>query len=323
MVVEPPPQPHCSVAYCDALETGCDLGFKPHADCPRWQARTIVGDNEPALSTDVRLPWAGASLGTDDLTCVSTRTAPRLIGIVGPQNAGKTTLLIAWYLLISRGRRLPKRLFAGSCSLGGWENLAHWLRWPPGAGPMFPPHTVLHDGPRPGLLHLAFRRDDGKLEDVLFTDAPGEWFTKWAVNRSEPGAEGARWTIRNADAFVVVVDREALAGKDMGVARSRLFDLVRRLADERAERPIAIVWTKLDVAINPAIQIAIEEVLHARLPDCSSFPVTVHGASRPENAQALLQPLCSLLTLPSAKRATLPTLAVVDAQDAFLRFRGK
>src|SRR3712207_7219078 len=33
------------------------------------------------------------------------------------------------------------RSFAGSYTLGGWENLAHSLRWQGGHGPMFPPHT--------------------------------------------------------------------------------------------------------------------------------------------------------------------------------------
>ena len=323
MPVEPLAVPRCSLTYCDARLTGCDLGIKPLADCPHWKARSTVEAPEAPIPSSAPLPWAGASLGTDDLSYVAVRSAPRLIGIIGPHNAGKTTLLIAWYLLLSRGLRLPGRLFAGSCSLGGWENLAHWLRWPPGAGPMYPPHTALHDGPQPGLLHFAFRREDGYLEDVLLTDAPGEWFTRWAVNRDEPAAEGARWTVRNADAFVVVVDRGALASKERGIARSRLFDLAGPLSDERAGRPVAIVWTKSDVPVDPILENAVREQLSARFPDSLTFAVSVHGANQSEAAHALLQPLCDLISLPPAVPPAPSELAVADSSDAFLRYRGK
>jgi hypothetical protein len=176
----------CPIAHCDAYVTGCDLGVKPLTNCKHWQQRTVEPGTESALPPSNPLPWTGASLGIDDISYIAARSSPRLIAILGPHNSGKTTLLVAWYLLLSRGWRPPDRIFAGSCSLGGWEDLAHWLRWPPAAGPAYPPHTSLHDGPKPGLLHLAFRRNDGRLEDVLLTDAPGEWFSRWAVNRTTP-----------------------------------------------------------------------------------------------------------------------------------------
>jgi hypothetical protein len=118
MAIDSPPQskPRCSFEHCDALVTGCDLGIKPLADCPQWKARTIVGDVESQLPANIPLPWAGASLGMDDLNYIAARTAPRLIGVIGGHNAGKTTLLVAWYLLLCRGQRLPGRL-PESCPL--------------------------------------------------------------------------------------------------------------------------------------------------------------------------------------------------------------
>ena len=45
-------------------------------------------------------------MGLVDLGFVTGRGKPIVVGIVGSQNAGKTTLLAAWYLLLGRGTRL-------------------------------------------------------------------------------------------------------------------------------------------------------------------------------------------------------------------------
>jgi hypothetical protein len=144
------------------------------------------------------LPWSSNSLGIVDLQFIAGRSKPLLIGIIGPHNAGKTTLLTVLYLLLSQGWRVKGRRFVGSYTLGGWENLAHSLRWTPNQGPHFPPHTPNDAGRLPGLLHLAFRRDDGVLEDVLLTDAPGEWFERWAIDKGAPNLDGARWISSNS-----------------------------------------------------------------------------------------------------------------------------
>ena len=171
-----------------------------------------------------------------------------MVGIAGPQNAGKTTLLGAWYLLIGRGALTDsERQFAGSYSLAGWEAVAGSLRWAPGQAPTFPPHTTSRSGRAPGLLHLAFREDDSfRPNDLLFTDAPGEWFQKWALDRDSAEAAGARWVADLADILLLVADREGLAGESMGAARNSIQLLARRMAAERRGRPIALVWTKSD-----------------------------------------------------------------------------
>ena len=157
-----------------------------------------------------------------------------MLAIIGPHKAGKTTLLGAWYLLLGRGSRPDDKLrFSGSCSLAGWEVVAGSLRWEPGSiPPAFPPHTSSRGARIPGLLHLAFKQHQDHRRDYVMTDAPGEWFRKWAVKRETPGAEGARWAAEHADAFLLVADREALAGPEKGAARSGIQLLARRLAGE-------------------------------------------------------------------------------------------
>ena len=269
------------------------------------------------------LPWTGAAIGSDDVSYVAARSAPRLLGIIGPQNAGKTTLLGAWYLLLNRGNRLPGRIFAGSCSFGGWENLAGWLRWLPDAGPRFPPHTSLHDQRQPGLLHLALRRENGVLEDLLLTDAPGEWFNRWVINSDDLAAEGARWTIQKADAIAIVIDCQALAGPDRGIVRNQVYNLVQRLGDERTDRMTVIIWAKSDHKVDVEMQAAIEGRIRQRLPESPHFRVSIKGADTPAGTQALLAPLFALLAYEPALPRPLTPLPVPVGSDAFLSYRGK
>ena len=168
-----------------------------------------------------------------------------------------------------------KRRFAGSYSLAGWEAVANALRWAPGQQPSFPPHTTSRGGRAPGLLHLAFRDAEGQARDYLFTDAPGEWFHRWAVNRESLDGEGARWVSEHADVFLLIADREALSGPSKGSARGSLQLLAQRLAAERAVRKVALVWTKSDVSLAPEMETAVDQAVFGPMPDAMEFSVSV------------------------------------------------
>ncbi|MFJ3483841.1 hypothetical protein ACIPL1_10745 [Pseudomonas sp. NPDC090202] len=242
-----------------------------------------------------------------------------VVGVVGPQNAGKTTLLAAWYLLIGRGVVCSeKRRFAGSYSFAGWEALAGSLRWSPRSSPNFPPHTSSRGGRAPGLLHASFRADSGDVRSYLFTDAPGEWFTKWSINRDAPDAEGARWVALHADMFLLIADRQALAGENRGSARSALQVLARRLAAERANRPVALVWTKADVSIAPEIEAAVRDSVLKLMPDAHEFFVSISDPSDDEsNGHGLLDLLNWSLEIRRA-RLSLPSPQAASSDLLFM-----
>lgn len=282
----------CSRSICFAPESTCDLGFLDRAKCPAWKtvnaAEAVAGET---TANELLLPWSGSALGLVDLGFVAGRTKPSIVGIVGPQNAGKTTLLAAWYLLMGRYlSAFGNCSFAGSYSLAGWEAVAGTLRWTPGQQPSFPPHTTSRGGRAPGLLHLAFRGTDGEARGYMFTDAPGEWFQKWAVNRDAVDGEGARWVAEHADLFLLIADREALSGPNMGSARGSLQLLARRLAAERAGRPVALVWTKADVTITPEMEKAVRDAVLGSMPDMVEFSVSItSGSDASDTGQGFLE----------------------------------
>jgi Double-GTPase 2 len=254
----------------------CALGHMEYAKCPDWKG----GDGD-APSTDpsgegILLPWTGSALGLSDLSFVAGRSKPIVVGIVGPESAGKTTLLASWYLLLGRGLLTnDDARFAGSYSLGGWEAVASALRWLPGQPPSFPQHTTSRGSRTPGLLHLSYRDLKGRLHDLLFADAPGEWFQRWAVNANASEAQGAQWISNHADIILLVADRQALSGEDLGLARNAFQLLATRVASERRDQQVALVWTKADVEIDPEMERQIKRAVINVMPDASEFSISV------------------------------------------------
>ena len=88
-----------------------------------------------------------------------------------------------------------------------------------------------------------------------------------------PGCRGApmgRGTCRRLPA-----DREALSGPEMGVARTGLRLLARRLADELRGRPVAFVWTKTDISIPEDTKNAVRSTVLKAMPNAVEFAVSI------------------------------------------------
>jgi len=294
----------CPRETCYAPETSCDLGELLLARCDVWRGKAAQERTADEPGDDLLLPWSGAALGLTDIAFLAGRARPMVVGVLGAENAGKTTLLGAWYLLLGRGAAgADGPRFAGSYTLAGWEAVAGAMRWSPGQPPTFPPHTASRGGRAPGMLHLAFspapaaaahRRQagldpdgphhpggaggPGRVTDYLLADAPGEWFRRWAINRDAADAAGARWLAEHADVLILAADREALAGESRGRARGGLQLLARRVAAERRGRPVALVWTKSDIGIEPAMERAVRDSVLGPMPDAAEFTVGVTSA---------------------------------------------
>jgi hypothetical protein len=170
----------------------CALGRRNLAECPSWSTSASGVEAAPAAPapTSARVPWSGSALGLVDLTNLVPRGRSILVGVLGAHDAGKTTLLTGNYLRLVRGHTLAGASFAGSRTLGGWESLAAWMRFEDAArSPSFPPHTPRGTSRVPGMLHITMRGPKDEHRDVLLTDAPGEWFTRWSIREDAPEAE--------------------------------------------------------------------------------------------------------------------------------------
>jgi hypothetical protein len=266
----------CSRATCWVPDTGCDLGFLDRSKCPAWTGKDHSESTGDTNTNDVLMPWSGRPLGLVDLGFIAGRAKPFVVGVVGPQSAGKTTLLAAWYLLLARGlaSRVGHR-FIGSCSLEGFEAVANAMRWRPGSPPQFPPHTSSREGRVPGLLHLDFRKGQGAMRSYLLTDAPGEWFKKWSIESDAAESAGSAWISKHSDVFLLIADCEALAGEHKGAARGSLQLIARRLSAERSDRPVALVWTKADISVSSEMESAVREAVFSQMPDAVEFSVSV------------------------------------------------
>ncbi|NUZ06555.1 TRAFAC clade GTPase domain-containing protein [Piscinibacter koreensis] len=262
-------------------------------------------------------------MGESDLNFISGRVKPITVGIVGPESAGKTTILGSFYLLLGRGALTTEyNVFSNSYTLTGWEAVAYSMRWQPGPlPPRFPPHTPSGKARAPGMLHLAFRRRDGTLRDLLFADAPGEWFRKWAMNQEAPDAEGARWIARHADVTLLIADRQALSGTKMGMARNDFQLLAQRAIAEARGRPLALVWTKGDVEVPPAMEAQIRRAVTFVTPAVPEFTVSV-AAREGVVAENGFRALFDWIVTTKRGSVVLPTTQP-SAHDPLFRFSRK
>lgn len=296
----------------------CEMGHPREADCPHFQsaasdAAEPTGSAPADDATGLRLPWTGRGLGLSDMALASARSPAQLVGLIGPYNAGKTALLTAMFTHFSQTALVDGYAFAGSFTLHGWSRLKRYTTWPDAHGPMFPPHTPDSSERVPSLLHLAFRCGHGLIRDLLFTDAPGEWFTRWVRNQASEEAKGARWIAEHANRFLFVVDREGLAGADVGLVRQNTLSLARLLSEQRRGRPIAAVWTKSDRQCDDAIEAPIRARLVELFGDHPSFNVDVADAE-------CLRVLALLLTEPRPMRPPAPRRPAGPA-SAFLAYQ--
>lgn len=324
----------CSQPDCIAATTGeCHLGLELEK-CDHWGKSLVAtaakekrGKQED--TGGMQLVWSGLPLGLEDLTIIAARNKPRVVGVFGPHNAGKTTLLGMIYSHLWHGGRFGAAQFAGSYSFEGWENIAQNMRWSDDAHPHFPPHTELTEARVPGLLHLALRQTSGKLDDWLLTDAPGEWFKRWSLNENAPDAEGARWMAANSNIFLLLLDCDWLSGAERGAARTAYQNLINRLGSVRKKRPVAVVWSKTDKLDDEAKIAALQEYAAKVLSPFQEFRVSVKKeVEQNQPTRTEFERLFGWLNGTQAEEEAtvslplLPPPASVASNDLMLSFRG-
>ncbi|MEQ8321886.1 MAG: hypothetical protein RH946_16605 [Rhodospirillales bacterium] len=315
----------CENPHCDYPDVQCAIGEPDATKCKHLSIRADDEGNEQAPDRTL-FPWTGRTLGLNDLHFVAGRKKPQTVGVIGMAAAGKTTLLGALYLLICRGEEVfPGHVFAGSFSLDGWENIASFLRLTPGQRITFPPHTTTSSERGPGLLHLRMSDVTSVYRDFLFTDAPGEWFSKWSYEAEAREAEGARWIAENADRFALFADCKALSGPNAGKVRGDLQFLIRRLAASLGGRPLALVWSKSDHALDGETQDAIRELLSNSVASFEEFSISVKCNNFDEGSEYVvdvdaLKSLFHWMLSSSVRRVSVAKIQPSVWDDCFLAY---
>ncbi|AUC22655.1 hypothetical protein BTO15_11400 [Polaribacter sejongensis] len=244
----------CKEPSCFPDEIGCNVeGCSNVKDCKNYISEESTTEDVEKVDEDnyYRIPWTGNSFGLTDLNYLTASSKPIFIGITGVASAGKTTFLASLYCLLRNGESIGNYSFAGSLTLIGWENIAWYLSWKNNGNIQFPPHTSNNAGRLPGLLHIALKNNEGEKIDLVFTDAPGEWFDHWRINVNNENAKGAKWIHDNCDAFLLFADCEMLTptNSKRGIAKQQINSVADRIMENLGNRPFELIWSKSDITI--------------------------------------------------------------------------
>lgn len=309
---------------CTDELVGCIIGsYENFNECP-YKNHSIVKNKDSEKEETVEsekyvFPWTGNVFGETDLKIITTHRTPTIIGLFGSSNAGKTSALTALYLLLRKGLSINGYCFSGSYTLNGWENLASFLTFTNENEIEWPPHTSRNAGRVPGLLHLSFLNKNQQKEDILFTDAPGEWFSDWAVDE-KISTQGAKWINDFADAFILFSDCEAF-NESIGDARRELKAISGRMAKYNNNRPLALVWSKSDIKISEELKKAINVRIEKEFLINRIFDISVKPNGNDKQLENILNVIEWLLT---SKRNSVRKLAraeVKKANDFFFAIR--
>lgn len=229
---------------------------EPLADCPDLARETKSTSDAPSTTA----PWSGRHLDPTEAARLLWRTPARLVGVLGPYNAGKTCLMTSFFLQLANGQRgtFPYR-FASSLTLHGFRELMDQAgRWTGKDEEGIVPHTsVGADTGKPRhFLHIGLRPKDfldDRHIDLLLSDLPGEWVKDWTEYVDTAATERMGF-IRRCDAFILLADASALLARGGGATDDQTSILIRRVLqhtqDMNPRPPLALVLSKFDRIIE-------------------------------------------------------------------------
>ena len=318
---------NCVKENCYPEDTGCNYeGCSVLTDCPHYKTdQKTGGENPPQTEADnffIRVPWTGNAMGLKDLEYLTSMSKVTIIAITGVASAGKTTFLATLYCLIRQGATIGKYRFAGSLTLSGWENIAWYLSWKENNSIQFPPHTTSNAGRVPGLLHLSLQDEDNELRELVFTDAPGEWFDHWAFNEKDANAAGALWIHAVADAFLLFADCDMLASAQLGKVRKQIRMVADRIKQGLTDKPFGLIWSKSDVAVDPVVKAQISAyITNSPVKHYNEFETSVREGKGGEFHTNICRSIAWLLSVINGNRNELPSIASHEPKDLFLSIR--
>jgi len=235
----------CANPVCRVAETGKCVEGMDLDKCPHYGRSPQPSMPEPKESVDgIRLA-PGGTLNIGEAEVLLRAGETRVIAVIGPSDAGKTSLIAGFYDLFQEGAVAGVE-FAGSQSLHEFEHVCHDAR---AASRRGTPHINRTPRGEVRFYHLDVAGDgDDALLSLVLADRAGEEY-RGAID-DVSFVEGFP-EVRRADTLTLLVDGERLL--DPGARhnlRSEVTLILRAMIEGGAIQSgmrLAVVLTKKDL----------------------------------------------------------------------------
>lgn len=244
----------CTNEDCDLATDGkCVEGYALD-ECPHVR-RISVEDLEevveqPAPPTPVSILalYPGDALSRAEASFRQSRRVSRVVGIVAPNDAGKTSLVASVYDLLQEGP-IAGIAFAGSSTLIGFEKVCHDAR---AASRRNVPHMERTSvGTEATFFHLDLRPPRGEIMSLFIGDRSGE---DYLAATDELVRANDFFELRRADVVTLLINGEHLASSaqrhDVKAVTPQIVDALVEAGAIRADGRLAVVLTKNDVVLT-------------------------------------------------------------------------
>lgn len=244
----------CNNADCNFATDGkCVEGYEIE-ECPHSVGLSLEDVPEAEDSDSPLVPpeptialASGEVLDRCNASNLQRRNVSRAIGLIGPNDSGKTSLIAGVYDLLQAGP-LSGAVFAGSSTLIGFEKVCHLAR---AVSQRSIPHTERTSrGADATFFHLDLYQEEVGLTSVFISDRSGEDYL--AVTDQVSQADQF-FEIRRADCITLLVNGAQLADpKQRHEVKAATPQIVDALIEARAIRVgcrLAVVLTKKDSVV--------------------------------------------------------------------------
>lgn len=244
----------CSNAECSFATDGkCVEGYEIE-DCPHTDSLSLddipeaAEPNPPLAAPEPTILLAsGEALDREKTSMLQRRNVSRSIGLIGPNDSGKTSLISGVYDLLQEGA-VSGAAFAGSSTLIGFEKVCHLARV---VSRRAAPHTERTSrGADATFFHIDLHQEDVGLTSLFISDRSGE---DYLAVTDQISLADQFFELRRADCITLLVNGAQLADPkarhEVKASTPHIVDaLVEALAVRRGTR-LAVVLTKKDSVV--------------------------------------------------------------------------
>lgn len=246
--------PDCRISETGKCVEGLDISECPHqqievlaTEVLAPEVITNIPETKPEPEQVDVIIASGDILSINDATDVLRAGSSRVITVIGPQDAGKTTFGLSLYDAFQNGP-FNDYNFAGSLTLPAFEQRCHNARAESRRARPETPRTSLSDGL--GFLHLAVNSSKTGRVDLLISDRAGEYYA--SVANSEENCDSLH-EVSRADYVLFMLDGKKLISDERHGIKHDLSMTIATLVENSVlstTQQVGIVLTKYDYIVT-------------------------------------------------------------------------